>query len=471
MSQAAKPLDIKTLPIPRLQGVVTPARFASEVFRHSQLVVETEAARLNNLAAQFGPDKQHAALLIGHDAFLLVTWLRVFHGSRMQFLARPTANGLSGLNESWLRMLSARRDFDRSLRVSEISNLLPTLYEDVHFSFADQTENCWMRLFRDLVARHQSDIEGFTNQRGHGYLPTIPENGVIFGPEFEFFPPEAVALIDERLNQIPDLNFASRAAAAIESGQVSRLDEPDPQQQQVEFWRSWRRWVVTLREKVNNWNTISGKKMKWDAVSLIVNECTTAWGQVHHRWHDARPTKPTPEDFWALDDGEGTLPTELSNAVRNAVPKIEQVLRSFNLRRKDDCDVTTLQRVSKDTSDAIELVANLLEPFERAGATVKPAKISLDAKPPNITNRRWEKEAFHRDHAWLSWRDDGMKPPEIHKKWKSLTVAKRQELAKSKALKCTRTDISLQAVWMALAKAASERDEWQQLGWGQDRLR
>lgn len=157
----------------------------------------------------------------------------------------------------------------------------------MHYSREDG-KWCWMQLFRDVVLSHQSDLETFTKQRGNGSLPKIPENGVIFGREFEFFTAEAVASIDERLNQTPDLNFARRTEEVIASGQIQAVKEPTSQQRQIEFWQSWRNWVVALRNKVNSWNEISGKKQRWDAVSSIVNECTAAWGQVNHRWHDAR---------------------------------------------------------------------------------------------------------------------------------------------------------------------------------------
>ncbi len=397
----------RTLPNPRLQGVVTPASFASEVFRHAQLVVETESAVLTDLAAKYGPKSEQAARLVGHSAWWLVTWLRYFHGSRMQFLARPTPEGLRGLNESWLRMLWARRSFDRSLEGNQTGDLLPRLYDyHIHFSFAGHTDNCWMRVFRDLVVSHLSDLQTFTKQHGHGSLPKIPENGLIFGPEFEFFPAEAVKLIDAKLNQIPDLDFASRATAAIASGQANGIDEPTAQQRQVEFWRNWRTWIVSLLDKVNKWNDISGKKQAWDAVSPIVNDCTNAWGQVHHRWHDARPTKPTPEDFWALDDGVGTLPPELSNAVRDAKSDIDKILATFVLMRKDDCNRTTLKRISKVTFNALESVAKRLSPFEEFGGLMQKAPdktaLVIGTNPPRQpdTPTGHNEEKCESRHAW-----------------------------------------------------------------------
>lgn len=107
--------------------------------------------------------------------------------------------------------------------------------------------------------------------------------------------------------------------------------------------------------------------------------------------------------------------------------------------------MTTLQLVPKDTSDAIEIVTNLLEPFTEPMA---------DSRPSHVSVRRWN-ATYHRDHVWLTWQDEELEPPAIRKRWNALPASDRERLAKN--TKASAKATSNQVVWVGLAKAATER--------------
>lgn|GEM_PF-3247301 len=156
---------------------------------------------------------------------------------------------------------------------------------------------------------------------------------------------------------------------------------------------------------------------------LLVDELAT------QGWSDA-PTEPTDEAI----------------SFRAARIKLREVREWIGLRLPRQESSSHIAANSEDNE------------LERTGETPTETLSDRSNKPSNISDRRWE-AAFHRDHVWLRWRDEGLEPPAIRKRWNALSDAERERLAKNPNSK-SKVE-SNQVVWIGLEKAATERSVWQ----------